>query len=313
MTSFARMSPVVVAALCAATVHAQPVLISTGAPDGRLGMATLPAGNGLVEHETGDDFLLTHASRLTSASFFGLLPSGLGTAGINRVAVEIYRVFPFDSDVGRTSGPPTFSTSQVPTRVNSPGDVELVDRSLGSGLSFTATLLGSFSVDNSVVNGIHPTPGNLTGGEGSVIGDEVRIDATFTTPFDLAAGHYFLVPQVGLTSGSFLWLSAARPITGPGTTPFTPDLQTWIRDANLDPDWLRVGTDIVGGGQTFDAAFSLSGSEIPEPSSILLVASGLTALVLTVRRQRRFAGASASWSVHLPRTRLARRPSSPCA
>jgi hypothetical protein len=41
--------------------------------------------------------------------------------------VEIYRVFPKDSDVGRTSGPPTFSTPQVPTRANPPSDVELVD------------------------------------------------------------------------------------------------------------------------------------------------------------------------------------------
>jgi hypothetical protein len=31
--------------------------------------------------------------------------------------VEIYRVFPADSDVGRTSGPPTFSTSpSIPAR-----------------------------------------------------------------------------------------------------------------------------------------------------------------------------------------------------
>ena len=50
------------------------------------------------------------------------------------VVVEIYRVFPNDSDVGRTSGSPTFSTSQVPTRVNSPSDVAFDSRdSSGSG------------------------------------------------------------------------------------------------------------------------------------------------------------------------------------
>jgi hypothetical protein len=54
---------------------------------------------------------------------------------------------------------------------------------------------------------------------------------------------------VTLANGAqFYWLSASRPISGAGTTPFNPDLQAWTRDANLDPDWLRVGTDIVGGG-----------------------------------------------------------------
>ena len=51
-------------------------------------------------------------------------------------------------------------------------------------------------------------------------------------------------------------LSAARPIVPPGT-PFPPgvtDLQSWIRNSDLDPDWLRIGTDIVG-GTTFNAAF----------------------------------------------------------
>ena len=32
----------------------------------------------------------------------------------------------------------------------------------------------------------------------------------------------------------------------------------WVRDADLEPDWLRVGTDIVG-GTTFNASFSLFG------------------------------------------------------
>ena len=56
-------------------------------------------------------------------------------------------------------------------------------------------------------------------------------------------------------SDHFLWLSGQRPAFAPG------DLQAWIRNAALDPDWLRVGTDIVGGVNPplFDAAFSLSG------------------------------------------------------
>jgi hypothetical protein len=55
--------------------------------------------------------------------------------------VEIYHVFPADSNVGRTSGPPAFSTPNVPTRVNSPSDVEFVSRDLASGsLSFIQEL-----------------------------------------------------------------------------------------------------------------------------------------------------------------------------
>ena len=82
----------------------------------------------------------------------GLLNGG---ATIGEVRVEIYRVFPDDSDVGRTSGSPVFSTPEVPTRVNSPSDVEFVDRDTASGnLTFTTTLLNaSFTAANSVMPG----------------------------------------------------------------------------------------------------------------------------------------------------------------
>ncbi|AHG91919.1 PEP motif putative anchor domain protein [Gemmatirosa kalamazoonensis] len=291
MRTFAHATLAAAVLLSAAVTPAQPVFISTGLPDGRLGTASNTAGGGQIERETADDFLLTHVSSLTSASFYGLLPRGLTPSDITALSVEIYGVFPVASNVGRTSGPPLFSTPLVPTRVNSPSDVDLVGRSIGSGLTFSATLLGPFNVANSVVNGINPTPGNLTGGEGPVSGDEVRIDVTFTDPFILQAGHYFIVPTVGLTNGTFLWLSAAKPIVG--GTPFLPDLQTWIRNANLDPDWLRVGTDVIGapstGGPppTFNAAFTLSGAAVPEPSTLALLAGGLTLVAGIGARRRR--------------------------
>ena len=95
--------------------------------------------------------------------------------------------------------------------------------------------------------------------EGPKSGQEVRFDITLNTPFILPADHYFFIPQVLLSSGDFLWLSAPKPITGTGTTPFTPDLQAWIRNAQLDPDWLRIGTDVIGQGSTFNMAFTLAG------------------------------------------------------
>jgi hypothetical protein len=68
----------------------------------------------------------------------------------------------------------------------------------------------------------------------------------------LPTDHYFFRPEVGSSSGNFLWLSA------PGPPLFTGDLQSWIRNDNLAPDWSRIGTDITHQGP-FNASFSLSG------------------------------------------------------
>jgi len=271
------------AAVWAVPVAAVPFTFSTGNPDGRIATLSQPSTGGAIETETGDDFILGFSSRITSATFTGLVTGGIPTIG--NVVAEIYRVFPNDSDVGRTSGPPTFTTPQVPTRVNSPSDVAFDSRSSGSGLTFTTSSAGSFTAGNSVISGINPKPSNVTGGEGPVTGDEVTFTLTFTTPFELPADHYFFVPQVQVTGGDFLWLSAAKPIASPGT-PFAPDLQSWIRNANLDPDWLRIGTDIVGGSPppTFNASFSVTGQTIPEPAGVLVVAAALAGLGLLRRR-----------------------------
>jgi len=227
---------------------------STGAPDGRIGTASRPEA-GPIGIESADDFILASQTTIDHATFTGLLPSGAPLTNVTVVAVEIYRVFPLDS-----INPPS---GHVPTRVNSPSDVAFDSRdSASSTLTFTASILNpSFTAANSVVNGIHPIPNQTTGGEGPVTGEEVLFDVTFTTPLTLPAGHYFFIPQVAFSSGNFLWLSAPKPIVSPGT-PFSPDLQSWIRDANLDPDWLRIGTDIVGGATppTFNGTFSLSGT-----------------------------------------------------
>jgi hypothetical protein len=56
-----------------------------------------------------------------------------------------------------------------------------------------------------------------------------------------------------------------------------PDLQSWIRNDNLAPDWLKIGTDITGQGP-FNATFSLAGTSIPEPSTWALLSGGLSVL-----------------------------------
>jgi hypothetical protein len=284
---------VAVVLLWSGSASAVPFFFSTGDVNGQIATASRPSSPGKIEIETGDDFVVSGGTlKLTSATFQGLIPTGSSLSNIGTVRVEIYRVFPADSDVGRTSGPPTFSTSQVPTRVNSPSDVALDSReSGGGGLSFTPGIVQSnFTAANSIVNGIHPLPNVLTGGEGAVTGQRVQFNVLFSTPFSLPADHYFFVPQVELASGDFLWLSSVRPIVSPGT-PFAPDLQSWIRNENLDPDWLRIGTDIVGAG-TFNAAFTLDGdlSAVPEPATLLLVGTSMVGAGLVARRRRQKLG-----------------------
>lgn len=291
-----RAAVLVVAALLtwSGPALAVPFFFSTGNTDGKIATASRPSSTGKIEIESADDFVVTGGNlSLTSATFQGLIPTGASLSSIGSVGVEIYRVFPLDSDVTRTSGAPTFSTSQVPTRVNSPSNVEFASRDSGSGggLTFTPGILASsFTAANSVLNGIHPTPTQTTGGDLAVTGQQVQFNVIFTSPISLPDGHYFFVPQVELTSGDFFWLSAPRPIVPPGT-PFPAgftDLQSWIRNENLDPDWLRVGTDIVGVG-TFNETFTLAGdlSAVPEPASMLLLGSTMAALGVVGRRRGR--------------------------
>lgn len=248
---------------------ADPFFFSTGDPDGHLGALSQPASVSNLETETADDFILTETTTIAQATITGLIvPSGTASANIENVEVEVYHVFPTDSDVGRTSGPPMFSTALVPTRMNSPSDVEIDDatRDRASGtLEFTASLLNpNFLVATTVVNGINKKPNQTTHGDGAAMGEEVEITITFTTPILLAADHYFFRPEVQVAGGDFLYLSAPRPIKAPGT-PFTGDLQAWIRNSDLNPDWLRIGTDIIAGvPPTFSMTFSLTGETVPD-------------------------------------------------
>ena len=228
---------------------------TTGNPDGLMGAASRRASPGKLETETADDFTLDQTTVIRRATIVGLVPSGTQPQDIKEVEVEVYHVFPLDSAI-----PPS---GKVPSRANSPSDVEIgtATRAGNSGtLKFSTNVLNShFGVGNTVVNNLKVATAP-PGGEGSTAGEEVEITLTFTSPIILPAGHYFFRPEVLLTSGDFLYLSAPKVIPAP------KDLQAWIRNSNLAPDWLRIGTDIVGGATapTFNMTFSLAGETVPE-------------------------------------------------
>jgi hypothetical protein len=242
----------------ATPARAAMFFFSTGNPDGKMGALSRRPSTGQIETETADDFILTETTVIRGATIVALIPAGASLADIENVEVELYHVFP------RDSGPPS---GKVPSRINSPADVEIGaatrDASLGT-LDFTPSLLNStFKVDNTVVNGIVPK----TGGEGARTGEEVQIAITFNGPIVLPADHYFFRPEALLMDGDFLYLSAPKPIMAPGTPfpPLTTDLQAWIRNSTLAPDWLKIGTDIVAGtpAPQFNMTFSLTGETVP--------------------------------------------------
>src|SRR5262245_51625249 len=210
--------------LLASQASADVFLFSTGNPDGKIATLSRPASLGKMQTETADDFVTTQAVVITQATFTGLLPAGSSLANITGVEIEVYHVFPFDSVF-----PPS---GNVPNRTNSPSDVEIDSAtrdSVDGSLTFSATIVSaSFTASNSVVNGINKQPAQRTNGEGPVTGTEVTITVQFNPPIALPADHYFFRPEVSLSSGDFLWLSAPRPIVAPGIPfPSGTDLQTW--------------------------------------------------------------------------------------
>jgi hypothetical protein len=236
---------------------ADAFFFTTGTANGRLGSLSQPVTSSKLETETADDFILTDTTTIREATIVGLIPTGASLSSINNVEIEVYRVFPNDS-----LDP---APHKVPTRMNSPADFE-VDTATRDGrlgtLTFAARVLSpSFTASNTVVTGIS----TATNGEGEATGEQVQITMTFDPPIILPSDHYFFRPEVDVIGGDFLYLSAPRPIVAPGT-PFLPDLQSWIRNSDLKPDWLRIGTDIVQDPSTptFNMTFSLTGDTIPE-------------------------------------------------
>ena len=251
---------------------------STGSPDGRMAMRSSQTVGGPIVR-TADDFVLSQSARITGGSFTGLLNSPFD---IQNISISFFRVFPLESQ-----NPPS---GAVPSRVNSPSDAAFQTFNSVTDFSYVTTLLSpSFTASNSVNTGVNASPNQRTGGEGAVRGNEYQIDFLFGNALTLAPDHYFFSVMMTLTSGTFYWLSTSSPIVPPGT-PFSPDFQAEIRGPGISPDWLRVGTDIVGGSPspTYNAAFTLNSTAVavPEPSTIALTGFGVLVLGYRARKKR---------------------------
>jgi len=248
----------------AASAQDTRFFVSTGNTDGKLGALSRRPSADKKETETADDFDLKQTTVITGATITGVLVPATPLANIANVEVEMYHVFPLDS---------VTPSGNVPSRVNSPSDVEIASATrdaVQGTLRFATTLLDpNFLVKNTVVDGINKKPFNITHGEGQATGVEVEIDITFTNPILLPAGHFFFRPEVLVTDGDFLYLSAPRPIVSPGTA-IAGDLQGWIRNSDFSPDWLRIGTDIIvdPATPTFNMTFSLTGTTIQDPGTV---------------------------------------------
>src|ERR1043166_3166230 len=162
--------------LLVSQASADSFAFSTGNPDGKIATLSRPSSPGRIQTETADDFLIvSNTTLIRQATFTGLIPSGAPLSSVGNVEIEIYHVFPNDSDTNRTI--------HVPTRANSPGDVEIDDATrdgFDGSLSFTASLVNaSFTASNSVANGIHAATNQTTFGEGPVTGQEVLISVMF--------------------------------------------------------------------------------------------------------------------------------------
>ena len=82
-----------------------------------MAMASRPSSSGKPEIEAADDFVLTAPTTITHATFTCLLPT---SGSVQAVNVEIYNVFPVESNTARVPA--------VPTRVNWPSDVDFQAR-----------------------------------------------------------------------------------------------------------------------------------------------------------------------------------------
>ena len=103
------------------------------------------------------------------------------------------------------------------------------------------------------------------------------------------------MPQVQLDDGDFLWLSAPKPIVAArDAIPVgLHDLQSWTRDdseRSTPTGCASARTSTRRQGADFNAAFSLTGAVVPEPSTWAMMLLGFAGLGFAGYRHARKAG-----------------------
>jgi len=104
------------AGMLALPAAANSFFFTTGSPDGKIATLSRVSSPGKIQTETADDFILGKQTALTQATFIGLIPTGSSLNSVSQVEIEFDHLFPQDS--GPIDG-------LVPTRTNSPADVEI--------------------------------------------------------------------------------------------------------------------------------------------------------------------------------------------
>ena len=98
---------------------ADPFFFSTGNPDGLIGTAARPMWENKRSKPVMISFSLTDIHHPGDLHRLG----SIGSDGHTMLSSKYIEFFPTDSDAGRTAGTNLFD-SPVPTRANSPADVE---------------------------------------------------------------------------------------------------------------------------------------------------------------------------------------------
>ena len=269
---------------------------STGDPDGKIATASRPES---TENSRSSPRMISCSptTSITSATFTGLVPGGgerpptsssrsiayfprLGCRPHQRVAAVL--------DV------------EVPTRVNSPSDVAFLEAdSATGGLVLDQGARGDLHRKQlGETGGIYPEPESDTGGNGAVTGEEVRFDRELHRRLAPPRQPLFLRASGRAGQRQFLLAVGAEADRLAGT-PFPPgftDLQSWTRD---DSARSRLAAHRHGHrgrrpAPTFNAAFSLAGSAVPEPSTWAMMLLGFAGLGFAgYRRARKARPASA--------------------